>query len=270
MRARLKRWAVLLLLCYAGIAAMLWALQRRMIYQASEPVPEAAQVDFARDAGLAPWHDEQGQHLGWKTERPGAPAMLVFHGNAGVALDRVRIAHGLAGSGWSVYLMEYPGYGSRPGTPSRRALVAAGSASVDRLAVAGPVFVLGESIGSGVACAVTAAAPIKVAGLLLVTPFARLSEVAGDKIPWLPVRLLMAGEDYDNRAALAGYLGPVASVIAGRDEVVGAAQGRSLHDAYAGPKRSWEQPNAGHNNLALNPENPFWAEASAFLRGDAK
>lgn len=66
-------------------------------------------------------------------------------------------------------------------------------------------------------------------------------------------------------AALRGYHGPMAMLIAGQDEVVTAAQGRLLYEGYAGPKRVWTQPGAGHNTIDFRPSAPWWHEVSDFL-----
>ena len=53
--------------------------------------------------------------------------MLVFHGNAGPALHRLYFVAGFQalGKSWEVFLCEYPGYGSRPGSPSESAIKSA-------------------------------------------------------------------------------------------------------------------------------------------------
>lgn len=62
----------------------------------------------------------------------------------------------------------------------------------------------------------------------------------------------------------------VAMLIAGRDEVVGAAQGHRLAQGCAGPVRVWEVPGAAHNELPLAPNRPPWPEALTFLREQAR
>ena len=56
----------------------------------------------------------------------------------------------------------------------------------------------------------------------------------------LRVRLLLR-DRYDNRSALKNYRGPVAVLLAGRDEVIPARFGRELFDSYSGSKRLWIQ-----------------------------
>jgi len=269
---RLLVGAGLLLLVLGGAAC---ALQRRLLYfpeQAAEP--EA--LSLAARLGLAPWRDATGALLGWRLPAAvqaslpaldGArPRLLVLHGNAGMALHRAGYLAAMAPLGVEVVLLEYPGYGARPGEPSLQALSDAAAAAVEALAAEGPgpIWLLGESLGSGVAARTAARASAQVAGLILVTPFARLAEVAS--LHYTQAAGLLLRDRWDPQADLAGFTGPVAVLLAGRDEVVTAAQGRRLHAALHGPRLLVEQPEATHNGLDLRPGLPFWREAVALLR----
>ena len=107
---------------------MLATLQRHLIY-----FPSKAQADeLSREAariGLKAWKDGSGSAIGWKPagESSARNRMLVFHGNAGYALHRDYFVAGLQALGheWEVFLFEYPGYGSREGTPSAATFKAA-------------------------------------------------------------------------------------------------------------------------------------------------
>ena len=127
-----------------------------------------------------------------------------------------------------------------------------------------PVFILGESLGSGVASYFAAQFPQQVAGLLLITPFSSLTDVAAHHYPFLPVRLLLR-ERYDSLEALSHYTGPVAFLLAGRDEVVSTSLGQQLYDSYKGRKWLHIEPRAGHNTLPYHPGAPWWKQASTFL-----
>lgn len=255
-----------LLIGYGLVCLVVFLLQRKLQYF-PETGSEAGALRRAAAAGLEPWRSPEGRLIGWRPQG-GAPAplrVLVLHGNAGNALDRayyVKLCHQL---GAEAVLLEYPGYGARPGDISEAALVAAGREAVARLAPEGPLVVLGESLGSGVACQVAAAEPARLKGLLLVTPYLSMVEVGARAYPWLPVSLLMR-DRWDNRAALANYPGPVAILVAGRDEVVGADQGRALAAACRGPHRLVVQPEAGHNTFSLAPQTG-WAELLSFASG---
>lgn len=253
---------------YAALCLAAFLLQRRMMYF-PEQRSEAEAIREAGRTGLVPWRDGSGRLLGWRRAagEHSRPRILLLHGNAGDALDRAAYLPVLEAAGFEGVLLEYPGYGPRDGAPSERALVADGRAALRQLKAEGPgpVFLLGESLGSGVAVQVAAAEPGVVAGLLLVTPFARLTEVASRHYPLLPLRLLLR-DRWDSLGAVRRYPGPVALLLAGRDEVVGAAQGRRLAAAVPGPVFVREVPWADHNGLPLEPGQPPWPELLGFLR----
>lgn len=251
---------------YGGLCLIAFLAQRRMMYVPDrEGEPEALQR--AIRAGLVPWQDGQGRTLGWRRAVRGqGPRILVLHGNAGDALGRADYLPVLEAAGFQSVLLEYPGYGPRDGKPSEKVLVADTRAALRRLKAEspGPVFLLGESLGSGVAVQAAAAERGAVAGLLLVVPFTRMTEVASGHYPFLPMKLVLR-DRWDSLEAVRGYPGPVAILIAERDEVVGADQGRRLAQGCPGPVRVWETPRVGHNGLPLIPGRPPWPEALAFL-----
>ena len=103
-----------------------------------------------------------------------------------------------------------------------------------------------------------------MAGLLLVTPFTSLADVAAHHYPLLPVRALLS-ENYDSVEALSHYRGPVAFLLAGRDEIVTTELGRELYERYSGPKWLRVEERAGHNTLPYHPGAGWWGEVSRFL-----
>ena len=266
MRSAWLGWLLGALGLYAGLCLLVFAFQRRLLYF-PERAGEAAALARAARLGLEPWRDGEGRLRGWRAPGPGRPGarFLVLHGNAGSALDRVYYPEALRRLGLEVSILEYPGYGARPGSPSEPSLVAAALDAVDALASSGeaPIWLLGESLGSGVAARAASLRPQAVRGLLLVTPFASLPELARHHYPVLPGFLLR--DRLEPVRDLRAYRGPVAVLVAGRDEVVTAAQGRRLFEALPGPKRLWEQPNALHNTLELGPDLPMWPEVVSFL-----
>ena len=181
------------------------------------------------------------------------------------AADERLLAAG-GGHGRRVRIFEYPGPGSRPGPLGKTAFLAAGRAALQDLRAADPrpIFLLGESIGSGTACALAADSPAHLAGLALVVPFARLQEVAQEKFRWLPVGLLLR-DKFDNIAALARSRCPVVIVVAGEDEVVGAAQGRKVYERCPAPKLLITLAGAGHNSIDMEPPAPWFRQTAEFL-----
>ena len=254
-------------LAYVGMALVLAGCQRHMMYYPMR-VSESNALALAGTDGLEPWRDDDGNIIGWRPadSNPEADILLFFHGNAGFGAQRGYMVHGFSPR-MTVYIMEYPGYGTRAGRPSEQAFYRAAAAAFSALREAHPdqqIFLGGESLGSGVACHLAGRFPDKVAGLFLSTPFNHLVDVARYHYPVFPVRWLMR-DRYHSAKHLAAYDGPLALLLAGRDEVVPARFGHKLADAYAGPTRIWLQEDRSHNTLDYRPGSTWWQEALDFL-----
>lgn len=260
----LARAAVSFAVALVLLAAIVLAAQRRLLYFPDRYALEPAERE-GRRLGFEPWRGARGGFIGWRAPRPGgAPAarVIITHGNAGTALDRGYLRDVLQARGvppLDVYLLEYPGYGAREGSPTEGSIVAATVAAIDQLSAEGaaPILLAGESLGTGAAALAAAERPA-VRGLLLVTPLASVPSVARRHYPWLPAFLLL--DRFDTGAALARFRGPVAFLLAGDDEVVFTDLGRALHDGYAGPKRLWVQPGRHHNTVVYERADPMWRE----------
>jgi fermentation-respiration switch protein FrsA (DUF1100 family) len=87
------------------------------------------------------------------------------------------------------------------------------------LATAGPLLIIGESLGAGVAAAASVRHREAIAGLLLITPWDRLEHVASHHYPMLPVKWLLR-DRYDSVGHLATIGRPVLVVVAGDDQIV--------------------------------------------------
>ncbi len=265
-RPSIRRIALLLGMAYFAAVVLVGCVQRRLLYFPADP--SAGELRAQVDANhLKPWTNAAGLRIGWRRDGSGPaprPPVLVVHGNGGCAADRAYIIDPLQnGFPCDVHVLEYPGFAGRPGSPSQESLLAAADEAAGLLAARGPVFVVGESLGTGVACHLAATRPKDVAGVVLLAPYNHLGAVAGYHYPWLPVRLLLL-DKFPSDEWLPRYDGPVAVVLGLADGVVPARFGRALHDGYPGPKRLWELPGAGHGGAAVRPPE-WWSEAFGFL-----
>lgn len=254
-------------LVYVGLLLVLAGCQRSMIFYPARSSEQQA-LSIAAVDGLAPWRDGDGMMIGWQYTRAneGAPPMLLFHGNAGFAAQRGYFAHGFSPD-LQVFIMEYPGYGTRPGRPSESAFYEAALAAFAQLREEhdGPIFLGGESLGTGVATFLASQHPDEVAGLFLATPFNNLAAVARSHYPVFPIRLFLRHR-FPNDEHLQNYRGPVAMLLAEADEVVPARFGQKLYDGFAGPKRLWVQDGVSHNTLNYSPVSRWWREVVDFLK----
>src|SRR5205807_7652297 len=123
--------------------------------------------------------------IGWKREAKGsAGEVLVLHGNAGCAIDRDFYANKLQqAEPLDVYLLEYPGYGSRGGSPTEASILDAAREALELLQSRQPLFVVGESLGTGAACYLAGQFSNSVAGLALVAPYNNFAAAAQKHMP---------------------------------------------------------------------------------------
>jgi pimeloyl-ACP methyl ester carboxylesterase len=206
---------------YALVAAGLYTAQDALVYPAGPSVPWPAgltRVDVAWGGGTVPvlWLPDDGPALAW------------FHGNGDQLADVVPIGESLNRRGLAVGAIEYPGYGLAEGPgPTESHLIAAARAGMDRLRdlAGGDVACVGHSLGSGVAMAM--AAEGRCTQLLLLSPFTSIADVAADRYPFLPVRLMLR-DPWDSAARASRVRVPTWIVHGDADDVVDVSYGRRL------------------------------------------
>jgi len=259
----IARILLILTILYVVALVVIFFAQRRFLYFPRTSAINSM-LEEAQKEGLAPWRNGKNEIIGWKrSSQTNAPhkCALIVHGNAGCAVDRAHYATALQQTGvWDVYILEYPGYGARPGSPSRETLCQAADEAIVLLEKEAPVFVIGESIGTGVATYLTHSKG--VAGLLLIAPYDDLAEVAQLHMPIFPVHKILK-DRFIPINDLSHYKGPVAVLLAGRDEVVPNQFGRKLYESYEGPKKVWLIQDASHNSVGNQPVS-WWQDLIAF------
>ncbi len=194
-----RRWVTALaapVVLVGVVLAVLWSLQRQLIYLPGPSVPPVdAVLDGGREVAL---HTTDGLELGaWfvpaSAARDTGLAVLMAPGNGGNRAGRAVLARELRARGLSVLLMDYRGYGGNPGSPSEDGLARDADAAVAALADLGyppeRTIQLGESLGTGVVAALQARH--RPAGVVLRSPFPALADVGAHHYPFLPVRLLL-------------------------------------------------------------------------------
>jgi len=232
----------LLLSCavmYVALLAGCALFQRKLLY-----LP----TNRPGDNGLSEWRSD-GQLIGYARHAASPGAVWLFlHGNAGQASDRTYALPSFSVSD-SVYFLEYPGYGQRPGLPSQVSINAAASQAYELLRAefpTAPVCVAAESIGCGPAAflATNARPPDKI---VLILPFDTLAAVAARHYPFLPVRLLLR-DNWDNVAALRAYQGQLELFAASSDTIIPISHARVL--AASKPSAVFHTIAGGHNDWA--------------------
>jgi uncharacterized protein len=194
--------------------------------------------------------------------------IIVFHGNAGTAAHRTYYMKALEPLGYRVILAEYPGYGARTGKLGEKSFVSDAEETL-RLAYkryGRPLFLLGESLGCGVAAAVAKDTPDNIDGIILITPWDSLLSVAKSKFPWFPVQFFMK-DKYDTVGNLKAYQGRIAIVGAERDEIIPIGHATSLYQSLPKSKKMWVMKGVGHNDWPVIVDQPQWREIMGFVSG---
>ncbi len=236
---------------YAAACAVLYLQQRKLIYMRNRE----ARADLP--PGFTRW-EEQGDLIGYKREQDQADALIFMHGSAHDAREWSRVTQHFPGD---VYMVEYPGYGEKEGTPSEFSLRQAGLRGFDALPPhPGTTLLCGQSLGTGVAAAVLEARGPRVQGVLLITPFTTLDAVAKWHYPLFPVRWLLR----DHLAVLPAwksFTGAAWALFAGKDEVIPPGTAEQFQKS-AGPNKQVRLiPGRRHSQILLRTGD--WHE---FLR----
>lgn len=243
-------------------------MQDRFLYFPDKTRPSDKVLAEAQLKFFKPYGDDYHGLIDGRGVENVKGTVIVFHGNAGRASDRAFYAGMLRPLGYRVILAEYPGYGGRPGKPGEASFVNAGR-EILQLAFkeyGGPVYLVGESLGCGVAAGLAGHTSVPVEGMVLFTPWDTLYSVAIEKVPSFIV-ILALKDRYDSVANLRSYSKRVAIVGAGRDEIIPVEHARALYDSYAGQKRMWIIPQSGHNDWPLLVEGGLIREIMNFVTG---
>lgn len=187
--------------------------------------------------------------------------LLRFYGNA----DRADpwVAHEAGAHRDSepleVWGVNYPGYGASSGKATLAGVAGSALAAYDALAAraAGrPIFLLGASMGTTAALHV--AANRAVAGLVLENPPPLRRLIVAEHGAWnlwllaMPVSWQVPRE-LDSVANAARARAPALFVTSGADRLVPPYLQREVIDAYAGEKRAFVVPGAGHSD-GMSPD----------------
>jgi hypothetical protein len=194
-------------------------------------------------------------------ERPRA-FVLYCHGNGGnVAYwaDAAQILRDRAGV--AVMIFDYRGYGKSAGKPSEAGVLADARAArawlAQRAGIAeNQIVLMGRSLGGAVAVDLAAADDARA--LVLESTFTSIPDVAQTMYPLLPIRLL-ARTQFNSRAKIANYHGPLLQSHGTADRLIPYHIGCQLFDAANEPKQFFPIPGRDHND----PQNDDYYVALA-------
>lgn len=225
---------------YLLIAALLFVFQRKLIYY---PVP----VDPAFRADEIIIENTGIELHGWVLHPGRAHALIYFGGNSEPITARREYFDSLFAD-YSVYLVNYRGYGNSQGQPSETALFADALAIYDGIRPRHEsISAYGRSLGSGVAVYLAARRPVD--RLILLTPYDSIAAVAQSAYPLFPVDFLIR-DRFDSAALAAQIDGPVLIASAELDRVIGLQHTLALRHNFIRAEVDYVQiEGAAHNDI---------------------
>jgi len=264
--SRLLRLLLLSFLAFYLLAGAVISINQRWFIYVPPTYTPRHMDRLAHAANLERWKDSVGEPIGMKhpsARQPAVGSVLILYGNGSCAVNCAHYADDIQNvAAVDVFILDYPGYGDRPGTPTQDSLTQAAEEGLGILPTNQPVYLVGESLGSGVAAHLAGAHPDRIAGMMLLSPFDSMTDVAQYHMPVFPVHLILM-DRFPSGDDLRRYRGPVGVMVDGRDQVVPEKFGLRLYNDYAGPKRLWEFPQGGHMEI-MGPPAKFWKEVTEF------
>jgi uncharacterized protein len=251
---------------YLLVLVCLMFLENSMIF-----IPSKYPEGLWHPMGLA-FEDAQFQAAdgtklhGWYVPHDSPRAVILFcHGNAGNVTDRADILWKLHDEvGAAVMIFDYRGYGRSEGSPNEAGILSDARAARAWLATRESIseqdiVMMGESLGGAVAVALAAKDGAK--GLVLISTFTSIPDVAAYHFPFIPVRLLMRTR-LDSVGQIANFKGPLLQMHGEADTIVPIKFGRRLFEAANEPKQLLVFPHHDHNN---SPPDQFYESLKIFL-----
>lgn len=250
-------------IAYVAILILMYFFQERLIFFA-QPITNPY-VNRFTEHEITFEHEGVRLH-GWfvrKDITAESPLIIYYGGNAEEVSGNLLDLKSYSDS--ALLFMNYRGYGRSKGRPSEKNLVSDALFILDEIVRTENidlqhVVLLGRSLGSGVATQV--AHQRKVRGVILITPFDSLANVAKSHYPVFPVKLLVR-HPFESVKFAKDIAIPALNIMGSSDGIIPNRHSKALAEAWKGEMESVIIQQADHNNIQLFPQ--YWQSINRFL-----
>ena len=202
-----------------------------------------------------------------------APTLLFFHGNGEIVADYDDLGPFYKGMGINFLPVDYRGYGRSTGTPTVTAIMrdchtifAFARDWLGKYRCAGPLVVMGRSLGSASALELASHYEKDIAGLIVESGFAYLVpllELLGVDAEALGFR---EEEGFHNVDKIRGFQKPTLIIHAEGDHIIPFSDGQALYDASpAREKTLLKIPGANHNDIFMRGFSAYMEAMKALM-----
>lgn len=248
-------WVKVLAGLYITFVAGLFAAQRVFVFTGPYVISlKDRERDYQEWKGIQRVYEpEPGVELySWFLKKPGKggrTVLMFFGGNGRDVTDNIKALSQMGNH--SVLAYNYRGYGKSTGSPTEKDLVSDALMILDNTLKENKlkpsdVIIIGESLGSGVATQVAAARDVKK--LVLLVPFDSLLDVAKNRLPFVPVSLILKDTFRSDKHA-PNVKCPVYIFAAENDNIIPPHHARRLSGLFPNLQLYKEYRGVGHHNL---------------------
>jgi fermentation-respiration switch protein FrsA (DUF1100 family) len=266
VRRWLKRIVRIALAVYIILAIVLAALQTSLIFPgAASQGQKQAIVRPSSDEELLSLSTPKGERVAaifgkalktgygreFREDASERPTVIFFYGNgmcmADCMGDFLRLRH----DGFNVIVVEFMGYGMSGGKPSEEGCYASADAAYDYLLSRNDInrnkmVPVGWSLGA--AAAIDLASRKPVAGIVTVSAFTSMHDMAHKLLPFMPTSLLLR-HHFENERKLRSIDRPIFIAHGKVDDIIPYAMSDRLAKAAKGPVTRMSIDNAHHNDV---------------------
>ena len=257
----------------AVLAVIIWTqIEKRFLFFPTQEIaytPGQAGLDYEEVF----FFTQDGLRLhGWYVPGRTDVTWLWFHGNGGNISHRVdEMALIQQRLGVNQFIFDYQGYGRSEGRPTEQGTYRDARAALEYLqnrpdGAADRIVYFGRSLGAAVAVELATSQP--PLGMVLVSPFASVGDMARLTTPFFPVRWpvqWLVGNRYDSLARIGRVDRPLLILHGDQDQTVPVSQGKKLFEAANSPKQFRLLAGAGHNDTYSTGGAEYWDALTEFM-----